>query len=125
MFPFWRKCHQGVSILAFDRSKEDSSIFHITFAKLSMANMKQQNTLNLFKCVCVYVCLYRYFLALVLAFVLIFTMALVHLIHCVYGKRFDTCMSGQINLQKCDQEVSILAFDRWKEDGSIFHITFA
>ena len=72
-----------------------------------MADMKQHNQHHLISCVCVcvcvcvYVCLYRYFLALVLAFVLIFAMALVHLIHCVYGKRFDTCMSGQINLPEC------------------------
>ena len=30
----------------------------------------------------------------------IFAMALVYLMHCVYSKRFDTCMLGQINLQK-------------------------
>ena len=53
---------------------------------------------------CVYVCMCVFigiFLRLCWPFVFIFAMAWVYLIHCVHSKRFDTCMLGQINLQKC------------------------
>ena len=83
--------------------KKGPIYFDISFSWISMADMKQQNQDHLISCVCVCVCVFiGIFLRLCWLFVFIFAMALVHLIRCVYSNRFDTCMSGQINLQECE-----------------------
>ena len=74
-------------------------LFFLTFHVWhETAQPRPLNFMCVYVCMCVFIGL---FLRLCWLFVFIFAMALVYLIHCVHSIRFDTCMLGQNNLQKC------------------------